>query len=461
MKRDKTKSFDRQGRFTFTNGSLTIRSKSKEELDELYISHCIDLKNTFKLAKSKEKDRNKILKRCEVCKDFINKNKYIYCHYCQDAYHSYCCTQSSIQLNADCFMCAKCVEENKKKFKQLTVDSLFLNKKRMKETIELPQCFKCKDDIEDDNEKAITCEKCHLIFHKTCFDQSNNKSGSKIVKIICSDCEMKIINVVKTTKISDYFTQTKTIKNTTIKDKKKIGDGEVELLEKISKEIFIKKPNQNEGHFKLPKPLSQTRKDLVMKSLFRALTVKGITFNDDLVFLDPDCPKEMNNAYHEPMIIKISDYNKKIYYAFKEKSRKGEYAPVEVIDDPIQRFIVRAFDDIPMNTIITEYTGEVTLLRKIIFDSNDSIMELIRTPSSSLSIVICPEQYGNLGRFISGINNQDKKLKRKQNVYSLRYNIDGSVHILLLAMRYIKQGEILYYDYNAGGFDEYPTDHFI
>ena len=114
-----------------------------------------------------------------------------------------------------------------------------------------------------------------------------------------------------------------------------------------------------------------------------------------------------------------------------------------------------------MNTIICEYTGEVTLLRKKIFDKNDSIMELIRTPSSDTSLVICPEKFGNLARFLSGVNNFDQNLKKKQNVNSLRMSIDGTVHILLIAKRNIKKGEILYYDYNAGGYNQYPTQNFV
>ena len=40
-------------------------------------------------------------------------------------------------------------------------------------------------------------------------------------------------------------------------------------------------------------------------------------------------------------------------------------------------------------------------------------------------------------------------------------SIDGTVHILLIAKRNIKKGEILYYDYNAGGYDSYNTEHFV
>jgi hypothetical protein len=88
-------------------------------------------------------------------------------------------------------------------------------------------------------------------------------------------------------------------------------------------------------------------------------------------------------------------------------------------------------------------------------------MELIRHPSSSSSLVICPEKKGNIARFLSGINNADKNAKKKQNVNSARYDIDGKVHVLLYASKAIKKCEILYYDYNAGGSGTYPTDNFV
>ncbi len=87
-------------------------------------------------------------------------------------------------------------------------------------------------------------------------------------------------------------------------------------------------------------------------------------------------------------------------------------------------------------------------------------MDLIRAPSSSDSLVICPETNGNIARFISGINNFDKKAGKKQNLNSIRYDIDGTVHVLLYTARSIKKGEVLYYDYNSGGYDGYPTHEF-
>lgn len=123
--------------------------------------------------------------------------------------------------------------------------------------------------------------------------------------------------------------------------------------------------------------------------------------------------------------------------------------------------MVQALEDIHALTLICEYSGEINLARKRLFDRNDSIMDLIRTPSSTNSLVICPDKKGNLARFLSGINNFDQKSAKKQNVQSIRYDIDGEVHILLYAFRQIKKYELLYYDYNAGGYEGYPTEGFV
>jgi len=75
---------------------------------------------------------------------------------------------------------------------------------------------------------------------------------------------------------------------------------------------------------------------------------------------------------------------------------------------------VRAAADIPELTLICEYVGEVDFARNHIFDKkNDSIMELLRTSRSATSLVICPNHYGNIARFLSGINNQAKNATKK------------------------------------------------
>ena len=95
-------------------------------------------------------------------------------------------------------------------------------------------------------------------------------------------------------------------------------------------------------------------------------------------------------------------------------TRNGNYAPVIVEEDKNQGFIVRADEDIPRLTLISEYVGQVDFARNRVFDKNDSIMDLLRTAKSSTSLVICPESRGNLARFLSGINNYDNVSKRKK-----------------------------------------------
>lgn len=88
-------------------------------------------------------------------------------------------------------------------------------------------------------------------------------------------------------------------------------------------------------------------------------------------------------------------------------------------------------------------------------------MDLLRSARSKTSLVIIPDKKGNLARFLSGINNTSKKSIAKQNVHSIRFNIDGESRVILYAKKNIKKGDLLYYDYNAGGFGEYPTQDFI
>lgn len=427
------------------------RRLSLRQLDKLYIKRYISVNQETNTLKISEKEKNKLLKRCEKCKDFINREYLLYCQYCLDAYHIYCLSppKYNIPSNRECIICPKCLKAEMK------------IKRQKKGTNDINSiCQRCNKQLIYKKSQS-KCEKCHLVYHNHCL---------KGDKIICGNCEQSIIEAFKTLKLSDYFQtnakpslfQIKSPKETKLKLKNK----EYKLMLKLSNDSFFKsylskKRQRNEGKLKLPKALSNKQKESMQKSLYRALTVKNIVFSDDLVFLDKDCPIELNNSLLEPSIQKMSLYNTQIFKKFKMQSRKGEYGPIKIIDDSIQKFVVQATDDIPTNTIICEYAGEVTLIRKKLFAENDSIMDLIRTPSSSTSLVICPERYGNLARFLSGINNSNVKLKKKQNVYSLRVNIDNSIRIFLLAAKNIKKGEVLYYDYNAGGYNNYPTDCFV
>lgn len=88
-------------------------------------------------------------------------------------------------------------------------------------------------------------------------------------------------------------------------------------------------------------------------------------------------------------------------------------------------------------------------------------MDLVRAEKEEDSLVIMPNERGNYARFISGINNHNKKLAKKQNVASSRFQIDNECRVMLYAIRDIKPDEQLYYDYNALDKSGYPTENFV
>jgi integrase len=183
------------------------------------------------------------------------------------------------------------------------------------------------------------------------------------------------------------------------------------------------------------------------ESLLNALKEKNIEFSDDLIFYQ-----------NGKDIQELKPADVEVYYEFKRQSRLGFYAPVKLVQDPVQGWIVKATGFIKRFTLLCEYSGEVVDESK---DSevirSEAIMEYLTSDANSL--VIFPDKFGNLARFISGVNNQ--KGKHNQNVKSMKAKIDGGIHILLYTMRNIHPGETLYYDYNQGGLNEKDTSNFV
>lgn len=94
------------------------------------------------------------------------------------------------------------------------------------------------------------------------------------------------------------------------------------------------------------------------------------------------------------------------------------------------------------------------------FSKNDSVMELLETGDSDTSLVIVPEHYSNIGRFFNSVNNGVKESLKKQNLRSIRCQLDGKVTVLLYTKRAVKRGESLLYNYNEAK-ECYPTDEFV
>ncbi len=126
---------------SFKVSSLTesrLRSKSREEIDEEYLSHCKHvIKKYNKLIEQNPKNcrltrkRYEELKRCEKCGDFVDD--LLLCNFCEDAYHPNCLNLNLDDTHSDRkFTCPPCLKEMKK---QTKIDEIFTpvkNKKQFK-----------------------------------------------------------------------------------------------------------------------------------------------------------------------------------------------------------------------------------------------------------------------------------------------------------------------------------------
>jgi len=122
---------------------------------------------------------------------------------------------------------------------------------------------------------------------------------------------------------------------------------------------------------------------------------------------------------------------------------------------------VVADKEIAEKSLICEYVGEVVTLRECIElekrRRNDSLMELQAGKNADETLIIRPERFTNMARFINGV-----KKDKDGNIATMKLLCRGKPVVLLVAKRKIKKGESLCYDYNAGGIAaEYDTSHFL
>lgn len=153
----------------------------------------------------------------------------------------------------------------------------------------------------------------------------------------------------------------------------------------------------------------------------------------------------------------------KVFNDFKTMQAFGYFPPLKVTRSDVEGFVVVADDKILKGSVITEYCGVVKTLKEAneYDDDDDSLMDLIRNDDENIALVIVPRERGNVAKFISGINNKNKVLARKQNVQSERVVIDGQARVVLYATKDIPAGAQLYYDYNALDKDGFPTENFV
>eukprot|EP00743_Colponemidia_sp_Colp-15_P006939 GILK01007488.1.p1 GENE.GILK01007488.1~~GILK01007488.1.p1 ORF type:complete len:364 (+),score=60.91 GILK01007488.1:90-1181(+) len=325
-------------------------------------------------------------------------------------------------------------------------------------------CEICSSGDPSRDPLMLLCDKCDRGYHMDCFD-TPLKSVPRAAWF-CDDCQRVIDAAVPKTErtILDFFKIVKTTEDVAQSMKTDSSDdSSIKMKPKMKRRkssvCLVKK---RKPRFKMPRFTTDLNKRLEQKrSLAEAMVVKDMLFDDDLSYPFEHCPERLNDSREEPSMQTLDENNHKVFMRFKEFSRRADYAPLLVVNDPDQGYVVEAAEDIPDLTLIAEYAGEVDTVRNRIDDNVDDMMDLIRSGRSSTSLVICPNRRGNIARFISGINNFTKESRKKANLRSARFGVNGRSRVILYANRDIKKGERLYYDYNALIKDQYPTDFFV
>lgn len=334
--------------------------------------------------------------------------------------------------------------------------------------------------VDKDDHQILICDQCHLGYHMYCVRPIIVNVPTE--KWVCNRCmsqttqELSFEDVVKELRNSptsiakflllpfedpkDFFTihreGLELFKPSIPSSKRqaKIGNARSRTTMKIGSLYFS--CNSNKYDWKIPLPLlSSNLYETALTSMVAAMRHCGMdSYSEDLVYSEKEM-EGMNDASLDT-IESMSRRNMDIFKDFKANLKLGAYPPIKVVFEERIGFSVKALAAIPRHTLIAEYVGEVTTLERSGETDSDSLMMLLDTGNPKTSLIIDPTRAGNVARFLSGINNLSNKSKRKANVRTRRFAIDGKCLVALFTAKKIDIDDQLYYDYNAGmqGKDE-------
>ncbi len=215
---------------------------------------------------------------------------------------------------------------------------------------------------------------------------------------------------------------------------------------------FIRAPENSD--WRLPVPLLTIKEwTTSLSTIVAAMKYCGmVNYSADLLYPSiGHAIEEMNSPDLDvDKIHPMSKRNIEIFKAFKHNIKHGIFPPVRVVYDENMGFNVEALAPIQKYTLVGEYVGDVVTVDRSGSSNSDSLMLLLQTEDPETSLIIDPTHSGNYSRFLSGINNRNLLSKRKANVRSRRFAMDGKIHVALFTCKDVEAGEILSYDYNAG-----------
>ncbi|CAD8112539.1 unnamed protein product [Paramecium primaurelia] len=369
--------------------------------------------------------------RCKVCMNHRDTSPHRRCNGCQDLFHLKCVDEESKQLCSKCQVQLQNMLLKLQYITQVEGDTLIVHECKSSNSI----CSVCYIICDENQNQSKICYRCNLRQHVQCYNSQNE---------FCSVCDQ-------------YLKDNLPYQFDTIPNYIQLWKSEYTCQDDLIMIDKIKK--QNRVRLYLPK-YSDSKEQQFQESysLIKALCAKSIYFSDDLTYFPEDSKPEDNNAKYERKLEDLDEDNLKSFLQFKEYSRLG-ITPQLMVDFHIKTgFIAKSTGFIKKGSILAEYCGEVKKWKNIIFDQNDSIMELLSHPNPKKTLYVVPEKYSNIARFVCGIDNKIKEQVEIINVKCLRVAINKQARIIMYACKDIQPNEILYYDYNSGGKYLYPTE---
>ena len=268
-------------------------------------------------------------------------------------------------------------------------------------------CVVCKMNITKGKKKLLGCDKCLQACHRAC----EKKKPGKIMKWAsmdmkskykyswyCWECSERVFNDKAESQRGTFSIE----QIPTANDNQCKEHGHIEDLVEYKCHPNLKIPN----------------------NLLYAIEEQSLVFNDSMIE-SPGCPENTCKGSVNKEVHILTPQHMEEFVKFKEESILGKYPGLELYHyktDKFKGWSVVASEDIPKNTILCQYAGNVVFififfrnnflkcLKKSFVDfwEDTDVYELTSFNDSSRDVVICPVTHCNIAKFINAPGPKEK-----------------------------------------------------
>lgn len=235
----------------------------------------------------------------------------------------------------------------------------------------------------DDEDLIVICDKCNKGFHLYCLTPilPSVPSGDWFCSKCCEKKQQQYRTVRRKLEesqslIVDFFKLERPIP---VVSKYELRSSTIKASSIMT---AVPSTSKRSGYLKCYNPSTNPEKIKNQHvALASAMYQQGIAYSYDLVYKD-GCKPSMNDVKFDEqrhLLREMCKSDRAVYDTTKRLAKEGYMVPVIVRQDKIQGFVVIADEAIKKDTLLTEYIGEVDILAKNEQNSNDSIMDLLRS----------------------------------------------------------------------------------